>query len=190
MPKIYTKTGDSGQTGLWGGARVPKDHPRVRAYGDVDELNAALGLARAALAGHPRHAASFAELGRVQAELFELGAELAADPSKPGKARARVGAAHVRALEKAIDRMEEALPPLRSFILPGGREGGSALHLARAVCRRAERSAVSLSGSSAVSPDAFRYLNRLSDYLFVLARFVNAADGAPDVPWVPGRPAG
>ncbi len=180
--KIYTKTGDGGETGLFGGGRVPKDDRRVAAYGEVDELNAALGLA---LALEPR---AFARdlLELVQRDLFTIGAELASpDPAKLVKALPgpRLGDARVEALEDAIDRAEATLAPLKSFILPGGSSKAAALQLGRAVCRRAERAVVTLSREAAVSPAILKYVNRLSDLLFVLARAANAAAGLSDVPW-------
>jgi cob(I)alamin adenosyltransferase len=183
--KIYTKTGDGGETGLFGGGRVPKDHPRVEAYGAVDELNAALGLA---LALEPRGYCREL-LEQVQRDLLTVGAELAtADPVKLAKAlreRPPLGAEQVTALERAIDRYEGEVPPLKQFVLPGGVPKAAALHLARTVCRRAERAVVGLyrehrTGSmSLVVP----YLNRLSDLLFVLARVANHAAGAPEITW-------
>ena len=180
--KIYSKTGDGGETGLFGGGRVPKDDRRVAAYGEVDELNAALGLA---LALEPR---AFARdlLELVQRDLFTIGAELASpDPAKLVKALPgpRLGDARVEALEDAIDRAEATLAPLKNFILPGGSSKAAALQLGRAVCRRAERAVVTLSREAAVSPAILKYVNRLSDLLFVLARAANAAAGLSDVPW-------
>ncbi len=182
--KIYTKTGDAGETGLFGGGRVPKDDARVAAYGDVDELNAAIGLARAL---DPR---DFADtlLQTIQRDLFTIGAELATpDPDKLHKALARSGAAigpsDVAALEDAIDEQEARLAPLKNFILPGGAPKAATLHLARTVCRRAERTSVALSRHQNISPAILQYLNRLSDLLFVLARAANAQAGHSDVKW-------
>jgi cob(I)alamin adenosyltransferase len=180
--KIYTKTGDAGETGLFGGDRVPKHHRRVAAYGDVDELNAAIGLARALA---PEEFAGEL-LERVQRELFTVGAELATpDPAKlaralPGRP---IGPPEIAALEGAIDVHEAVLDPLRTFILPGGTPKAAALHLARTVCRRAERAVVSLSGETTLNPSLVPFLNRLSDLLFVLARAANAQAGQADVPW-------
>jgi len=182
--KIYTRTGDGGDTGLFGGGRVPKHERRVEAYGQVDELNAAIGFA---LAQEPR---TFCRelLETVQKDLFTIGAELATpDPEKLAKALGGppLGRAQVAALEAAIDRYEPQLPALQQFILPGGVPKGAALHVARTVCRRAERAVVQLhraqetGGLSSVVP----YLNRLSDLLFVLARVANHAAGASEVPW-------
>ena len=180
--KIYTKTGDAGETGLFAGGRVPKDHVRVAACGDVDELNAAVG---AALAVEPRPFESDL-LQAVQRDLFTIGAELATpDAAKLAKALPGppVGEANIAALEQAIDRHEKALEPLRNFILPGGTLKAAALHVARTVCRRAERSVVRVTRETAVSGAVLRYLNRLSDLLFVLARAANARAGEPDVRW-------
>ncbi len=179
--KIYTKTGDQGQTGLIGGTRVPKDHVRVAAYGDIDELNAAIGLARA----HTRDARLNALLGEIQRDLFALGAQLADPTAKVGakKAKAAVTAAGIRRLETAIDRREVALPPLTAFILPGGAPLGASLHLARTICRRAERAIVTLARDEAVDPRVLAYVNRLADLLFVLARFENQRSGEPEDRW-------
>ena len=182
--KIYTRTGDGGETGLFGGKRVPKDHLRVQAYGQVDELNAVIGLA---LALEPRAYARDV-LEQAQRDLFTIGAELAApDAKKLAKALSGppVGPPAVAALERVIDRYETQAPPLKQFILPGGVPKAAALHLARTVCRRAERAVVTFhrkhktGGVSSVIP----YLNRLSDLLFVLARVANHAAGAPEQPW-------
>ncbi len=175
--KIYTRTGDQGETGLWGGLRVSKDAPRVQAYGTVDECNAAIGVARAAGVDADLDAL----LARVQNDLFVVGADLAT----PGEAAniPRIGAEAVRALEQAIDEMEARLEPLRQFILPGGTPPAAYLHLARTVCRRAERWVVTLSQIEPINPQVAIYLNRLSDLLFVAARYANANAGVPDVPW-------
>ena len=169
--RIYTRTGDRGETGLIGGSRVAKNSLRIAAIGDVDELNAALGTALA-------HDAP-AELHRVQCWLFDLGAELAS----PKEAEAAVGERHVAWLEGEIDRHMGALPPLRAFILPGGSPASAALHAARAVCRRAERSILALHEAEAVAENARAFVNRLSDYLFAAARAANAAAGVTDVEW-------
>ena len=175
MAKIYTKTGDKGSTGLIGGVRVSKDASRVRAYGEVDELNAALGFARSQLAhGSPPDAI----LERIQNELFELGAELADPKPKP-----RLGSDRVRKLESEIDAMTAELPELKAFILPGGSAAGAALHWARAVCRRAEREVVALTREEKTHAEAVVYLNRLSDHLFTLARAVNRRSGASETLW-------
>ncbi len=182
MGRIYTKTGDGGETGLFGGTRVPKDNPRVAAYGDVDELNAAIGFA----ASLEPQSLDAAFLETIQRDLFTIGAELASpDPTKVEKALGgpRIGEAQVGALEHMIDGHEAKLPPLKNFILPGGTAKGAAFHLARTVCRRAERAVVTLAGTQKINPDVVRYLNRLSDFLFVLARSANAQAGRPDVQW-------
>jgi cob(I)alamin adenosyltransferase len=179
--KIYTRRGDAGETDLLGGGRVAKDDRRVQAYGDVDELNAGLGAAAAA---SPH--ADLRELVRgIQAALFSLGAELA---SPDGRRRERaaipgIGEGDVEALEKRIDALASELAPLRRFILPGGTAAAAAFHVARTVCRRAERSAVALHRAEPLSPVVLRYLNRLSDLLFVLARVENRRAGIPDIEW-------
>jgi cob(I)alamin adenosyltransferase len=179
--KIYTKTGDSGTTGLLGGARVPKDDPRVAAYGDVDELNAVLGLVRAE-AGPDGLGVL---LSGLQRDLFAIGAQLADPQARIGerKAKAAVTPDHVSRLESAIDGREAGLPPLRAFILPGGSRTGALLHLARTVCRRAERAVVALARTDDVDPLVLAYLNRLSDLLFVLARQANQAPGSREDTW-------
>lgn len=175
--KIYTKTGDAGETGLFGGGRVPKDDPRVRAYGDVDELNAWIGFVIAI------HLPTFESnvLETIQRDLFTIGADLATPDA--AKRRAALDAATVGALEHVIDSYDPKLKPLKNFILPGGSPKGAALHVARTVCRRAERSVVSLARSQQVNPLIIQYLNRLSDLLFVLARAVNMQTGHDDVAW-------
>ena len=180
--KIYTKTGDAGETALFGGRRVPKDDPRVAAYGDVDELNAALGLARAL----PPEEFGRPLLERIQRELFTIGAELASpDPAKVLRVlpRGPIAMSDVAALEQAIDEHEARLEPLGSFILPGGAPKSAALHVARTVCRRAERGVVALARGTTLNPALLPYLNRLSDLLFVLARAADRAAGRADVPW-------
>ena len=184
LSRIYTRTGDGGETGLGDGTRVPKHAPRVAAYGTVDEVNATLGLARLHAEG------SITEgIARVQNDLFDLGADLCTpdfenDAAAPHP-RLRIVAAQVRRLEVEIDAMNAGLTPLRSFVLPGGTALAAHLHLARTVCRRAERLAVELAGREAVNPEAVRYLNRLSDWLFVAGRVANDG-GRADVLWVPG----
>jgi len=179
--KLYTRRGDRGETDLLGGGRVGKDDGRVEAYGEVDELNACLGAA-AALSPH----ADLRDLARiVQSTLFSLGAYLAS-PDEARRERAAIAGvceADVEALEKQIDAFESELLPLRRFILPGGSPAAAAFHVARTVCRRAERRAVGLDRSQPLSPVALRYLNRLSDLLFVLARVENRRAGLPDVEW-------
>jgi cob(I)alamin adenosyltransferase len=181
--RIYTRIGDNGTTQLLGPGRVPKDHARVVAYGGIDELNAALGMAlTTALDEDVR-----AELGQVQADLFTVGAELATPPGHESAALPQVPADWATRLEAWIDRHESGLAPLRNFILPGGTAAAAALHLARCVCRRAERDVVALSHSEPVSEAVLGYLNRLSDYLFTVARVANARAGIADVPWQPER---
>ena len=185
--KIYTKTGDAGETGLYGGVRVSKAHTRVAAYGDVDELNAALGVARATLRPSPDLADLAAMLEQIQRDLFALGARLA-DPSHRIAERvtkAAIGAADIARLEGWIDTLDASLPPLRRFILAGGAPGGAALHLARTVCRRAERAMVGLieGEADAFEPELLFYVNRLSDLLFVMARAANQRAGTAEIEW-------
>jgi cob(I)alamin adenosyltransferase len=180
--KLYTKTGDDGTTGLFGGARVSKDDPRVRAYGQVDELNAALGLVLASI----QESESQPILRQVQSDLFDLGAELATPP--PKAPASMIGAEHVTRLERWMDEACATVAPLRSFVLPGGGEAAARLHLARAICRRAERDVVALAREQTFRPMVIVYLNRLSDLLFALARAENRRAGIEDVPWTP-RPA-
>jgi cob(I)alamin adenosyltransferase len=178
--KIYTKTGDAGETALLGGTRVSKAAPRVAAYGDVDELNAWLGLVRAA---KPDVALS-AMLDRIQRDLFAIGSRLA-DPTGAVADRVSKTAVtneDVTRLEEWIDRLESELPPLRRFILAGGSPAAASLHVARTVCRRAERAVVAL-GREAIEPELLVYLNRLSDLLFVMARTANHRDGVPESEW-------
>ena len=186
LNRIYTRTGDQGTTGLASGERRPKYDLRIEAYGTVDETNACLGLARLHTAGH----AVDLMLGRIQNDLFDLGADLATpDTGHPPKHEPlRVVDAQVERLEREIDDLNEALQPLRSFVLPGGSPAAAALHLARTVCRRAERLTVELAAKpeERVSPTCVKYLNRLSDFLFVASRVVND-NGAADVLWVPGQ---
>jgi len=182
---IYTRSGDEGETGLFGAGRVSKDDPRVDAYGEVDELNAAVGLARSLGLAPDLDALA----RRLQDELFAVGAVLAT----PSGTKASSHVPPVRpewaeAMEKAIDRFDTELPPLRQFILPGGTSGASALHLARTVCRRAERRVVKLVRAGEVPREVLVYLNRLSDFLFTLARVANLRASVPDVPWTPPKP--
>jgi cob(I)alamin adenosyltransferase len=182
--RIYTRTGDAGDTGLFGGGRVSKAHPRVEAYGAVDELNATLGCARA-VSGD---ATIQALIEGAQADLFAIGAHLATPPVE-GKRKApwlpALPAERIVALERWIDDAEAELEPLRSFILPGGSAAGAALHLARTVCRRAERRVIAFAAAGAVDADIVVYLNRLSDVLFVAARLANAREGVPETRWEP-----
>ena len=174
--KIYTRTGDKGDTSLFGGGRVSKNNPRIEAYGTVDELNSHLGLCRAAKLTAPIEA----QLDRVQSDLFDVGAYLAA----PGSNRfPSVSANRVADLEQTIDAMEDALQPLKTFIVPGGCEAAARLHIARTVCRRAERRVIALEDDSEEMLTTIAYLNRLSDFLFVAARHANHAAGVRDTPW-------
>jgi cob(I)alamin adenosyltransferase len=183
MPmRIYTRTGDEGDTGLFGGGRVPKDHPRVAAYGDVDELNSAIGLVRAT----PPAEFSDGLLESVQRDLFAIGGHLATpDPEKVATALAKAELSDMRVaeFERVMDAADLELPPLRAFVLPAGTPKAAALHVARAVCRRAERSVVHLSHGEQVPPLFLVYLNRLSDLLFTLARLANHRAGEGDVTW-------
>jgi cob(I)alamin adenosyltransferase len=191
LNKIYTRTGDDGTTALGTGARVPKHSRRIAAYGTVDEVNATIGVARQHL-GDPAgtHADLDAILLRIQNDLFDLGADLCAPQeaaTTPQRQRLRVSEVQVRRLEEEIDRMNARLAPLRSFVLPGGSPAAAALHVARTVCRRAEREIVALADQSGehVGPQVLKYINRLSDLLFVASRAVNDL-GKGDVLWVPG----
>jgi len=186
--KIYTRTGDAGETGLFGGRRVPKDDARVDAYGEVDELNSTLGLAILHLEGAGQ--GEMAEgMRQVQSDLFTIGANLATPaPEDGGRESAhipRLDPARIDALEAWIDAGDAELEPLKTFVLPGGSPGAAVLHLARTVCRRAERRVVTLARGAHVAPEHVRYLNRLSDLLFTLARVANHRAGVPDVPWAP-----
>jgi cob(I)alamin adenosyltransferase len=185
--RVYTRTGDKGKTGLVGGKRVPKDHPRIEAYGTVDELNAAVGMARIALGRSGAREALDGILARVQNELFDLGAELATpDASRRARSPA-IHERHVAALEREMDALNEGLPELRSFVLPGGGEASALLHVARTVCRRAERRALTLAKRSRVGPQVIPYLNRLSDALFVFSRHAARADGVEELLWEPAK---
>jgi cob(I)alamin adenosyltransferase len=178
--KIYTRAGDAGQTGLFGGPRVSKHDARIEAYGTVDELNASLGIVRASA---PPTAIDEV-LQRIQNELFTVGSQLAT-PQPEAKRIPLVGAAHVAALEHDIDRFEDRLPPLKVFVLPGGTSIAAGLHLARTICRRAERRIVAFAPSApeSVTAELLAYTNRLSDLLFVLARVANHSAGHGDVAW-------
>ncbi|OFX04982.1 MAG: ATP:cob(I)alamin adenosyltransferase [Alphaproteobacteria bacterium RIFCSPHIGHO2_12_FULL_66_14] len=191
LTRIYTRGGDAGQTSLGRGERVDKHDIRVEAYGTVDEANSVIGLARSAIAhavlGDSRLAEADSMLGRIQNDLFDLGADLCTPEgvSKRGEGSLRIVASQVERLEKEIDAMNAELAPLNSFILPGGREVAARLHLARTVSRRAERCMTRLAAEQEINPEAIKYINRLSDHLFVLARRLND-NGATDVLWVPG----
>lgn len=175
--RIYTKTGDQGETGLFGGKRLPKNHLRIEAYGTVDELNAFLGLLRDYSQGDTVNV-----LKAIQDRLFTIGANLASDPDKTMEVP-DIHESDIEVLEKEIDRMNEELPPLKNFILPGGHPQVSQCHMARCVCRRAERRVVALSQEEYVLPILIKYLNRLSDYLFVLGRMMAKENGVEEVTW-------
>ena len=191
LNRIYTRGGDAGQTSLGRGERVPKHDIRVEAYGTTDEANSVIGLARNAIAraggSDPRLAEADAMLGRIQNDLFDLGADLCTPEGKTKRDEQalRMVASQVERLEHEIDAMNAELQPLKSFILPGGSEAASWLHLARTVSRRAERCMTHLATEQTINPEAIKYINRLSDHLFVLARRLND-NGAADVLWVPG----
>ena len=184
LTKIYTRTGDAGTTGLGGGRRVPKDSPRVRAYGTVDELNSALGLALAI--GVTDRLAT--ELRRIQNELFDLGSDLCWPEDDDRRARIpTVQAHHVESLERCIDELNDVVGELTNFVLPGGSPGAAQLHVARTVCRRAERETISLGREEPIGALVLPYLNRLSDALFVMARYENHERDVPEPLWDPGR---
>jgi cob(I)alamin adenosyltransferase len=190
LNRIYTKGGDSGDTSLVGGQRVPKDDLRIEAYGTVDELNAFTGLACISCEeGGPRLKTLATILRRVQHELFNLGSILATKPEDVHPKQARVTEAEVEQLEREIDAMNADLSPLRSFVLPGGTRLNSELHVARTVCRRAERLLVGLARREEVPKETIRYLNRLSDALFVWSRWANHVLGVPEVLWAPNEAA-
>jgi cob(I)alamin adenosyltransferase len=179
--RLYTKQGDDGSTGLIGGTRVHKNDPRVDAYGEVDETNAAIGVVIAGC----RDDEMVASLRQIQSEMFILGSQLAA--AAEGDAPVRIQEEHVAQLERWIDAASAESPPLRNFVLPGGSPTAAALHLARTVCRRAERAVVTLAQQQPVSPTVVIYLNRLSDLLFAWARLANHRAGVPDIPWIAPR---
>jgi cob(I)alamin adenosyltransferase len=189
--RVYTRQGDRGETGLAGGQRVPKDGPRIEAYGTVDELNSFLGAARATVLAQsveqPRLAILAAILLRVQHELFNLGSILATLPEDVHPKQARITDAEIVQLELEMDRMNEELPPLRSFVLPGGSRLNAELHMGRTVCRRAERVCVALGRVESIPPEAVRYLNRLSDSLFVWSRWASHVTGLPETLWEPNK---
>jgi cob(I)alamin adenosyltransferase len=177
--KLHTKTGDKGDTSLFGGQRVPKDALRIEAYGTVDELNSMLGIVRADGADSEIDEM----LERIQSELFVLGADLATPRSSNPKHIQRIEPKHAHQLEKLIDRLDAAVKPLRTFILPGGSRSAARLHFARTICRRAERAVVRLSRNEDIGDAITIYLNRLSDLLFVMARYANQAAGIPETKW-------
>ncbi|MCS6856497.1 MAG: cob(I)yrinic acid a,c-diamide adenosyltransferase [Deltaproteobacteria bacterium] len=180
--KIYTRTGDRGETGLYGGGRVSKADPRVEAYGELDELNSVIGMVRTNLQNQAALAPIDMWLERIQSRLFDFGAELA-NPTGKELGIPLIDDDDVAELEKAIDEVQAEVPPQRFFILPGGSRLAAELHFARCVCRRAERRLVALANVAEVRPVLIRYLNRLSDFLFVLARLANHRLGIEDVPW-------
>lgn len=190
LTRIYTKGGDKGETSLGRGERVAKHDPRVEAYGTVDEANSVIGLARAAVDRTVKNDAHRAHidgmLKRIQNDLFDLGADLCTIEAKEGAQALRVAATQTERLEREIDAMNAELSPLTSFVLPGGSEASAWLHLARTVARRAERRMTALAAEQSINPQAIKYINRLSDHLFVLARRLND-NGAADVLWVPGQ---
>lgn len=182
--RIYTRTGDKGETGLFGGSRVPKDHLRLRAYGTLDELNGVIGILRtkvSALSG------ARGTLLQIQKDLFGLGAILATPADQSAKLDARLSRPtwSIEAMEQDIDRLTALAPPMRAFVLPGGTEGSAHAHWARTVCRRAEREIITLAAAEEIKPLVLTYINRLSDWLFALARAENAVQGEPDVEWLP-----
>ena len=189
--RVYTRQGDQGQTGLAGGQRVPKDSPRIEAYGTVDELNSCLGAARATVnqlaAQEPRLAMLGALMLRVQHELFNLGSILATLPEDVHPRQPRITDAEILQLEKGMDAMNEDLEPLRSFVLPGGSRVDAELHIARTVCRRAERACIALARVESIPPETVKYLNRLSDALFVWARWASHVSGAAETLWEPNQ---
>jgi cob(I)alamin adenosyltransferase len=178
--KVYTRGGDSGETSLFGGRRVSKDSPRVEAYGEVDELNAVVGLARCELGPSPDLAG---QLEQIQSSLFDLGSELAT-PERKGRVAPHVADADAEQLERWIDALDLELEPLASFILPGGSRAAALLHLARTVCRRAERRVIALANLEPIGAAPVKYLNRLSDYLFTAARAANRRAGVAEPKWV------
>lgn len=187
LNKIYTRTGDDGTTGLVDGSRVSKTDARLHAIGEVDEANSALGVAIQALEADSGDPELIAGLRRIQNDLFDLGADIATpgESFEPSPMELRVVAGQVDWLEAAIDAVNDQLPPLASFILPGGNAAAGHMHMARAITRRAERALVAASRAVGINPQALKYLNRLSDYLFVLCRLINASRGG-DILWVPG----
>lgn len=179
--KVYTKKGDDGTTGLIGGTRVSKDDIRIEAYGTVDELNSWIGLVRDQAPLLDRKA----ELIVIQETLFSIGSHLAADPEKNRMQLPEIEACKIGDLEKSIDLMEEALAPMKNFVLPGGNETVSQIHITRCVSRRAERRVISLANTTQIDPLIIGYLNRLSDYLFVLSRRINLSQEGEEIPWTP-----
>jgi cob(I)alamin adenosyltransferase len=190
--KLYTRTGDDGTTGLFGGGRVSKDHPRIEAYGTVDELNACIGLAASACNPTKPYERRLLEIfAPIQSRLFDIGADLATPEDSKGSAKIqRIDEGFVAEIESWIDEVDGLNPPIRTFVMPGGTELASRLHLARTVCRRAERLMIRLAHGEPVSEGAIHWINRLSDLLFAMARQANHASGVADVPWIPAKPKG
>ena len=190
ITKVYTRTGDTGQTGLVGGKRLPKDHPRIESYGSVDELNSVIGLALSFLA-KKRASKRREKLGlileAIQQKLFDIGSELATLPGDEYEGQITLQAENVVWLEEIIDAMNEELQPLKSFILPGGTSLNAFLHQARTVCRRAERDILKLNQIDLVNPEIIKYINRLSDFLFVAGRWVTETLGETETLWQPGK---
>jgi cob(I)alamin adenosyltransferase len=193
LNRIYTRVGDNGQTALVGGQRVPKYHLRIEGYGTVDELNAFIGSARSLVEEKAKESAQLGSFGqtlkRIQHELFNLGSILATLPEDVHPKQARITAAEIERLEQEMDEANQSLSTLRSFVLPGGSRLDAELHICRTVCRRAERLIVELAESEPVPPEAIRYLNRLSDALFVWSRWVNHILGCPETLWEPNAAA-
>ena len=190
ITKVYTRTGDAGQTGLVGGKRLPKDHPRIEAYGSVDELNSVIGLALSFLAkkgASKRREKLGLILEAIQQKLFDAGSELATLPGDEYEGQIILQAENVEWLEEIIDAMNEELQPLKSFILPGGTSLNAFLHQARTVCRRAERDILKLNQIDLVNPEIMKYINRLSDFLFVAGRWVTETLGETETLWQPGK---
>ena len=185
--RVYTKTGDDGTTGLVGGARAAKDSPRIEAYGTVDELNAQIGVVRVALARSAARERLDPVFVRIQNELFNLGSDLATPDEERRKRQPTLAARHVEALEREIDDLNDVLPDLKSFVLPGGGEVSALLHVARTVCRRAERRTLALGREESLPEHAVVYLNRLSDALFVFGRWVAMTDGQAEPLWEPEK---
>ncbi len=190
ITKVYTRTGDSGKTGLVGGKRLPKDHPRIEAYGSVDELNSVIGIALSYLSQKEvskRREKMESILEAIQQKLFDTGSELATLPGDEYEGQINIKAEDSEWLEEIIDAMNEELQPLKSFILPGGTSLNAFLHQARTVCRRAERDIIKLNQIDLVNPEIIKYINRLSDYLFVAGRWVTETLGETETLWQPGK---
>lgn len=190
ITKVYTRTGDKGDTALVGGKRVPKDSPRIEAYGTIDELNSVVGLARVfneeSLEAGEGHRFLDEVLCRLQDELFDIGSELATPPESYQEGMYRVGEDEIEKIEKLIDQCQQDLEPLRSFVLPGGGRIGAYLHQCRTVCRRAEREILRLSRAEEINHDVIKYVNRLSDLFFVLSRWISKQTGEPEYLWQRG----